>query len=339
MTMLFSIVIPVYNVEGYIEKCLDSILHQSFTDYEVILVDDGSTDRSPEICDSYAKKDDRIKVFHKNNEGSNSARNMGILAAKGEYICLVDSDDRVSEDWLETVHHSIQAAPQRPDIILYGYKHVFCDREEDIVYDMDEGYYDREKLERQVFPRLINKDPNYYFESLFSQAPWNKVYKKELLQAHVCNNTSIKVANDCAFTYECVLYANSMYVCRDILYYYIAYSQNSLQRTYHPDIYNNYAALFAYLEERIKDLHPTIPMQLNAFYFFHVRKSVIQDMVHYNSIRKAAANVKKGIEESSILEFIHTEWLPVKKRIFINILKMRLYKTALFLMKLKEKMM
>ena len=95
-----SVIVPVYNVEQYLPRCIDSILAQTFTDFELLLIDDGSTDKSGDICDEYARKDPRIRVFHKPNGGVSSARNMGLDNAKGEWIAFVDSDDWVNEDFL-----------------------------------------------------------------------------------------------------------------------------------------------------------------------------------------------------------------------------------------------
>ena len=97
--LLFSIIVPVYKAEKYISECVDSVLAQTFEDFELILADDGSPDRCPEICDEYAKKDSRIKVIHKENGGASSARNSGIDAACGEYIIFLDSDDYWEENY------------------------------------------------------------------------------------------------------------------------------------------------------------------------------------------------------------------------------------------------
>ena len=119
---LISVVVPVYNVEKYVEKCLDSLSHQSYENIEVIVVDDGSTDRSGDICEEFAKKDKRIKVFHKTNGGLSDARNYGIKRAKGEYVCLVDSDDWCKGGFVEKMVRV--ALKEGADIVVCGYNDV-----------------------------------------------------------------------------------------------------------------------------------------------------------------------------------------------------------------------
>ena len=97
---IISVIVPVYNVEQYLPHCIDSILTQTFTDFEVLLIDDGSTDNSGRICDEYAKKDNRIRVFHKENGGVSSARNVGLDNAEGEFLGFVDGDDILSPVYL-----------------------------------------------------------------------------------------------------------------------------------------------------------------------------------------------------------------------------------------------
>ena len=99
---MISVIIPVYNSEKYLHKCIDSVLSQSYTNFEVILVNDGSTDKSGAICDEYAEKDEKVRVFHKENGGVSSARNLGIEKAIGKYVCFIDSDDWVYDKLLES---------------------------------------------------------------------------------------------------------------------------------------------------------------------------------------------------------------------------------------------
>ena len=118
--MLFSVIVPIYSIEKYIRRCIDSVLLQSFTDFELILVDDGSPDRCGAICDEYAKKDERIKVIHKENGGLVSARQAGIKVASGDYIFHLDGDDAVLPDALESAYKIIcDTSPHRPSLQHY----------------------------------------------------------------------------------------------------------------------------------------------------------------------------------------------------------------------------
>ena len=114
-----SVIIPVYNVEKYLNKCVDSVINQTYKNLEIILVDDGSLDNCPKLCDDYAKSDERIKVIHKINEGVSVARNVGISVASGEYVCFFDSDDFVEEDVLEKMLDAI--VEKAYDVCVCGY--------------------------------------------------------------------------------------------------------------------------------------------------------------------------------------------------------------------------
>ncbi len=116
---LVSIIVPVYNIENYVRRCLDSLLRQKYKNIEIVVVDDGSTDASGEICDNYAKDDARIKVWHKKNGGLSSARNYGIRKARGDYVCLVDGDDYVKEDFVWLMAERMKE--KNADIVVCGY--------------------------------------------------------------------------------------------------------------------------------------------------------------------------------------------------------------------------
>ncbi|WP_443796468.1 glycosyltransferase family 2 protein [Dialister hominis] len=121
-----SVIVPVYNVAPYLKKCVDSIINQTFTDIEIILVDDGSTDESGTICDQYAQKDSRVKVIHKSNGGLSDARNSGLEVCSGEYIGFVDSDDWISPDMYETLIHF--AVKEDLDVAMCGVSDIWPDR-------------------------------------------------------------------------------------------------------------------------------------------------------------------------------------------------------------------
>ena len=111
-TLNISVVIPIFNADKYLHRCINSVLSQSYTDFELLLIDDGSTDKSGKICDEYAREDDRVRVFHKENGGVSSARNLGLDNAKGEWVSFVDADDRVETDYLKKCTRNFAGFPK-----------------------------------------------------------------------------------------------------------------------------------------------------------------------------------------------------------------------------------
>lgn len=167
--MKLSIIVPVYNVEDYLDRCLNSIINQNFVDYELILVDDGSTDSSGLICDNYEKKDPRIIVIHKKNGGLSSARNAGLDIARGEYIGFVDSDDWISPSMYESLITMCENFDL--DLAVCGVQICYDEIEK------NHNYYSTPK------DNIMNKEEalkalfSYHY---FGEEAWNKVYKKEL---------------------------------------------------------------------------------------------------------------------------------------------------------------
>ena len=164
---LISIIIPVYKVEKYLEKCINSIIGQTYTNLQIILVDDGSPDNSGKICDKYAKKDSRVEVIHKSNGGLSEARNSGIERAKGKYIGFVDSDDYIKEDMYEVLYNLITRF--QADVSICNLYDVVGDEKN--IRNINEGIkeYNRIDILKEV---LMDKNIQSY--------AWNKLYKKEL---------------------------------------------------------------------------------------------------------------------------------------------------------------
>jgi len=138
--MEISIIIPVYNSEKYLKECIDSILSQTFLDFELVLVNDGSTDSSGKICDEYALKDSRVRVFHKENGGVSAARNTGIKAAKGKYVTFVDADDKVKPSFLM----DFNSLELEADFYVQGYIEWVAPDKFNSVYIIDESAFSRD---------------------------------------------------------------------------------------------------------------------------------------------------------------------------------------------------
>lgn len=168
---LISVIVPVYQVENYLERCIDSILKQTYDNFEIILIDDGSKDESSNICDRYAQKDSRIRVFHKKNGGLASARNKGIEEAKGDWYCFIDSDDYIKEDYLEYLLYL--CIKNNADIACCNY---------DIVYEGISNIDKNIKLDQQKKNQIYSSEEFTYLlvcDKIANYA-WNKLYKATL---------------------------------------------------------------------------------------------------------------------------------------------------------------
>ena len=214
--MLFSVIVPIYNIEKYLCRCIDSVLAQSFDDYELILVDDGSPDNCPAICDEYAKKDARIKVIHKENGGLVSARQVGIKEAVGEYVFHLDGDDAICQGALESACEIINE--HHPDIVSFSYRRYLDGEMGEVVDDLvPEGLYLKADIEERIYPNLLS---NENMKNLFYFI-WGKAIKRELATKHQLNvNRAISLGEDLCCSVPCYLEAESVYMSRKVAYLY-----------------------------------------------------------------------------------------------------------------------
>lgn len=221
--MFFSVIVPVYNVEKYLRECVDSILKQTFTDFELLLVDDGSTDSSPEICDDYAAKDERVKVIHNKNGGASVARNTGMKAAKGQYLINIDSDDCfLSDDIFEKLYNN----SKDKDIILFKYQKYFDDEN---------------RFEKCPFSYSMISEDDSFVESVdklvkadaFFGMAWMKTIKRDLVADNDIYFEEGIVAEDIDWNYRLYCSAKSLTVIDES---FIAYRQRANSVTSAPKI-------------------------------------------------------------------------------------------------------
>lgn len=246
---LISVVVPVYNVEGYIDKCIKSIIIQTYEKLEIILVDDGSTDSSGRICDEYAKMDDRIKVLHKENGGLVSARKAGILAATGEYATYVDGDDWIEKDIYEYLFAQIGDA----DVIVSGVVRDYegenlsvCEKNK-----IPSGTYQGQELQK-IYGNMIYTGK--FFERGIQPHIFNVLYKKKILldnQLQVPNE--VRVGEDAACIYPVLLNANKITLINEAFYHYVMRA-DSIMGTRDPKELQRYQLLYKYLINRFSEV-------------------------------------------------------------------------------------
>lgn len=267
--ILFSVIVPIYNAEYTLEKCLDSIIGQTYKNLEILLVEDGCTDRSDEICRCYAQKDPRVSIIRKENGGVVSARKAGIMAATGMYVGYVDADDWLEKNTYEYVYNELRKADI--DILAMG-----CMKEHDTYSEridnlIRSGIYIGEHLETEVHTKMLYFGGMYRYGIL--QYIWNKVYKRKLLLTNQLKvDDEIVNGEDVACVYPCLLDAASVKVVNKYFYHY-RIAQNTMTSMFYSDFPYHAGRLYHYLcqcfeEHRMREI---LIWQLNQFFVHFIR--------------------------------------------------------------------
>lgn len=222
---LVSVIVPVYNAGTYLEECLESIATQTYTEFELLLVDDGSTDGSAEVCDQYAKMDSRIRVIHQLNMGAALARKNGVQCAAGEYICFVDADDRIDKGMITFFVENIGEC----DLITSGCRYEnFPNQYIERVDAFEEGIYDTKEAMEYLIANMITYR-NRYEDGLLPFL-FNKMYKSAIVKEAVTDiEPSIVYAEDRDLLFRCVLKAKAIRVTHENFYDY-RYRETSIMR-------------------------------------------------------------------------------------------------------------
>lgn len=211
-----SIIVPVYNVEEYLNRCIDSILNQTFQDFELILVNDGSTDNSGQICDNYAIRDKRIRVIHKENGGVSLARNKGLDIARGKYVQFIDSDDYIEKDMLDKVYNTM--LKENSDIIFWGFK-LYTN---DMKFTKKHVYHGEDTLNKDKNLNLIN----LYKKDLFGYICC-KLFKLEIIKKYnIRFKEKMSFLEDEEFTCQYCRYIENICILDDSPYIYIDYKDS-----------------------------------------------------------------------------------------------------------------
>ena len=232
---VISVIVPVYNVEKYISMCIDSILAQTFKDFELLLIDDGSPDKSGEICDEYALKDSRVRVFHKENGGVCSARNLGLDNATGEWVTFIDADDWVSTGFIENLYNPI-LADNTIEFVQAGCTNYINDKIAEI---------------EQKYEYLLNDNPVYLFNH-FRGLTVSKLFNLNIIRTNELNfDEKMRIGEDMAFTLDYILHIKKYCFIPEVGYYY-RYNPCSLTNTRKIKPYDNALSEFKHLFSSIQ---------------------------------------------------------------------------------------
>lgn len=265
MNPKISVIIPIYNAELYLRRCMESVLNQSYTDWQLILVDDGSKDKSYEICKEYADRDNRIKLIHQQNAGAGAARNSGISAAVGDYIVFIDADDYIDREYFK----------------------LLSEHDEDIVFIDVEAVDTRGKVIRREYMssfKELSKD-DFMRSQMTGKINWGgvrKVVKRHILESYNVRYSSHKVGEEALFTYNSVFYSNTIGFIESPVYFYVQHV-DSLSHVVMDDPWGDVA--LALKKETIRNgSYSSYADTINAFILVSAAVSADRLVINYSAI-------------------------------------------------------
>lgn len=317
---LFSVLIPVFKIEKYIEECVLSITNQSFSNFEIILIDDGSPDSCPKICERLRKNDSRIKVLHKKNEGVAKARRDGAEIAVGEYIICIDGDDWLKKDCLTKVSEVVQK--KNIDIFCFGMMADNGKQTTPLGINYREGFYSKQAIEKEIFPLLIQKsDASYFIPSLCG-----KVIRRQLFLDNVLANENVTIGEDGACVIPCVFHANSMYISKECFYF---YRYNSESATKGKKVFNwDWPKLVAnHIENRIDINYGDMQRQLYRKMTHDIFSVVVSQFNRKEKYSFIVKDINKHLDDKVYKEAIQKCEFEgsIKARIMMIVLKKRIF--------------
>jgi len=313
-----SIIVPVYNVEKYIRRCIDSILNQSFDNFELILINDGSTDKSGEICDLYAKYDARIKVIHKDNSGVSAARNLGINEAKGKYVQFIDPDDWIEKDLLRNVYRIIEQ--EKSDIVFCGIK-----RESFVSGNIIEKIAS-EKLVNSININKNHDAINLLKEDLFGYTCC-KLFKLSIIKKNnILFYEQLSLAEDEKFTCDYYSYVNKISIMRKAYYHYIIYGneRNTLIKCKINSIFNKDVIFDSWVKCLSNNLKDIITNKFLTNRAFHSLYEEVWNIC-YSKANKNEKKLKiKELKNTKFYRWIIKNNNSIEQFIFILLIKYEL---------------
>lgn len=328
-----SIIIPIYNTEKYLRECIDSILAQTFTDFEVILVDDGSTDASGAICDEYSRLDHRVRVTHQKNAGVTRARKNGAMLAKGDYVTYVDSDDWIDRDTYSNIMNNMEK--NNADIGIFAM--ILEKNKPTIIRNyVGEGGFSKGMLEETVYPKML-------FDYSLNQAGLiaslcNKIIKREILQRAISTiPDDLNYGEDAISGYLSLLNASSVYICNDPFYHYrenfssISHADFSVMR-------QRILALDFEMNRCFSEYDFDLLSQMNGHITRHTVEAVRQELLYSTekSFSERIRTVRDFCEQPQIafaLEKSYPNIFVKKEKIKVCLIRLKLFGLLYFLFK------
>lgn len=315
--VLISVVLPIYNVEMYLERCIKSIVNQTYKNLEIILIDDGSPDNCPQICEEWARKDSRVKVIHKKNAGLGMARNTGIENATGRYICFVDSDDYIALDTIEKAYN--QARKVSADIVYYGHKEV--DKTGKIIKEyipqIKKLWYLNEEIREIIIPELISPDFSSVQQTNLMMSACTALFSMAVIKRTQWKFVSEReiIAEDVYSLLKLFENVNCVAIVPEALYYYCNNS-TSLTRTYRV---NRYQGIKTFYDKCIVmcneiDYPPIVKSRLASAYLAFVIAALKMIVLSVDTLYTKLQNINHIVNDPHLNQTLRNVDLKIESK-------------------------
>ncbi|WP_140487676.1 glycosyltransferase family 2 protein [Flavobacterium sp. GSA192] len=336
---IISIIIPVYNVSAYLRQCLDSVVHQSYSHLEIILVNDGSTDDSLEICEEYQALDSRIKLINQDNKGLSGARNTGIDAATGNYVFFIDSDDWIDLETCQLLVDNVKRT--NADVVLFSYVKEFSNHSEE-KFILDGDLIFREEESRNIHRRIIG----LYEEELAHPenadsivTAWGKLYKTDLIKRNKIYFTDCKLigTEDMLFNTYCFKYVKAISNMHRCLYHYRKNNQTSLTSVYKSNLFDQWHTLYSMLKEFLEREQLDLKFQqaLNNRISLGIIGLGLNELYANKSLYAKYVNLKKILSNKryqDAVKDLKLNYFPIHWKLFFFFAKYRMPLPLLFML-------
>lgn len=332
--MKISVIIPVYNVEKFLKKCLDSVINQTYKDIEVILVDDDSTDNSGKICDEFANTYSYIEVIHKKNEGLGLARNSGLKVATGDYVIFVDSDDFLEKD---TVLNFVNILNKyHADTVIGGYKRVNLNNEVISEVSYDEKLYEGADVYHKLFPKMLGSSPKG--NDSIKMSVWNVMYSMDIIKKYNLRFVSERqiISEDIIWNFDYFKHSSLSKVTSFNEYNYRV-TPGSLSQKYRPNIFESFVHLYMLLKQRINDenLGKEALNRAQRQFLVNIRYSISNEKKNRNN--DLSRRIKDIVYSDTVQEVVKTypvkELNGFKQKVFIILIKLKMTRLLTSLVK------
>lgn len=338
MKTAVSIIIPIYNVEKYLPRCLESVINQTLKNIEIILVDDGSPDNCSKICDDYKEKDERIKVIHKRNEGLGYARNSGLAIASGEYVAFVDSDDFIESNMYEELYD--YAKKTKADTCLCGYKKI--DNDGNIEYfpnPLGNNVYEKDEVINKVLLEMLGTKPGYKDDTSIGMSVWKGIYSNKIIlenNIEFCSERQF-CSEDIIFDIDYFIKSKKVALLSEPLYFYFK-NNSSLTTAYKGNRFVKMKILYLELIRKCNEVGILDKAYERIYRTFigRARACIVEEIIKNKDKDDSRNNIKeilKDRELENVLRNYPIKKLPPKQMIFaylakhkqINLIKVLVY--------------